>query len=246
MAIGTPTSIGTATGGTSPVALSTTVAVPAGALIHLVACWGFASDVVGTASGSSLTWGVGGAGAADQTTLFTSGYAYRLGIFSAPAPAGLASSSSLQIAAPGSDGVLISGSYTTGLDTSSGRLDTGAGAGAATQAWNTGSASNTTPDCLIIGGSFLDALSSSTVANPPFEIHDFQFAANAWTLTSAYKIVAAAASQNLAGMWVAAANHVQAFAAYKAAATGVTSSSTASADGVAGEFSPQLNYRMWL
>jgi hypothetical protein len=239
MAIGTPTSIGTTSGGTSPVTLATNAAVPAGALIHLVACSGFATDITATASGGSLTWGVGGAGAADQTTLFTSGYAYRIGIFSAPAPAGLALSSNLQIAAPGSDGILISGSYTTGLDTSSSRLDVGTGAGAATTAWNTGSASNTNPDCLIIGGSFLDSLSSST-------IHDFQFATNAWTLTSAYKIVSAAASQNLAGTWVAAANHVQAFAAYKAVAAGVTSSSTASGPAVAGEFSPHLNSRMWL
>lgn len=35
-------------------------------------------------------------------------------------------------------------------------------------------------------------------------------------------------------------------ATYKAAISGTTSSSTASGPGVAGEFSPHLNYRMWL
>jgi hypothetical protein len=214
MAIGTPTSIGTNSGaGPTTLNLTTTGAVPVDGLIVIVGCWGFASARTATASGGGLTW------TTDHTQGFTSGYEYRLGIFSAPAPAGLASSSTLTLTAGGGnvDGLLMAASYTTGLDQSGTREDTSTGTGASINTWSTGTASTTNADDLIIGGSFHDGLATNTATGGATEVtgQDFQFAGNAWSMVVEYKIVASAGSQSLTGTWTATTNQVCAFAAYK-------------------------------
>jgi hypothetical protein len=216
MAITAPVTLGSNSGGAgSPTALSlsTSAAVPSGAVVFMTACWGATTAKSASASGGSVTW------ATDQSTQFNNGYFYNYGVFSAPAPVGVTIGSSLTITASALvDGIIMDACYSTGLDTSGTRLDIGTGAGAAVQAWNTGSATTTNPDCLKLGGSFFDGLTSSTAGGSSSELYDFQFAGNAWTMTTTYEIVAAAGSQSLTGTWLATASHVEAFAAYKGAA----------------------------
>jgi hypothetical protein len=211
MAIGTPTSIGTtaSASATATQTHTTTAVVPSGALVIMLCGWGFATDRTGTMSGGGLTW------TTDQTNVWTFGYNFRFGIFSAPAPSGLASSTVLTLTLSGNgDGGALAGCYVTGLDQTGSREDNSTGAGASGTAWNTGTATTSNADDLIIGGSLIDSTTSSTATGGASELFDFTHP-NAWTFTVAYKIVSSTGSQSLTGTWVASANHVDAFAAYK-------------------------------
>lgn len=215
MAIGTPTSLGTpstAGAGTSD-AFTTSVTAPSDSLIIVVGTWGHSSDRTGTLSGGGLTW------TTDHTNLHSFGYTFRIGIFSAPAPSGLASGSTLTLTASlACDGFTMTACYVEGMDLSGTREDISAGTGAAGTGWNTGSASTSNADDLIIGGSMLDGLQTSTATGSATELFDFQFAGNAWSATTTYKIVSSAGSQSLTGTWTGSATHIEAFAAYKSAA----------------------------
>lgn len=213
MAIGTPTSLGTpavsAIGG--PYTFTTSVTAPSNSLIIVLASWGNTTDRTGTLTGGSLTWQT------DQSNVFTSGYNYRFGIFSAPAVSGLASSTVLTLTASGvTDGVQFAACYCTGLDLTASRKDVSNGAGASSVSWNSGSATSLNANDLVIGGSFIDSARTSTPAGGLTELFDFQNAGNAWSETVAYQIVAATGSQSVSGTWTSTAvPEVSAFVAYK-------------------------------
>jgi hypothetical protein len=214
VAIGTPTSLGTPTTGTGlTLNLVTNTVAPSGALIIAVGFWGHSSDKTGTMSGGGLTW------TTDHTNTYVFGYTFRVGIFSAPAPSGLASSSTLTLTINAAhDGTMLSAFYCTGLDQSGTREDISTGTGAATAAWSSGSATTTNANDLIIGGSLIDSATTSTATGSATELADWQLAGNSWSATSAYRIESSTGSKSLTGTWGAAANHVAAFAAYKEAA----------------------------
>jgi hypothetical protein len=196
MPIGTPTSLATPVSSTSTTSgtITTSVTAPSDSLIIVIAGWGFGTDRTATVTGGGLTFGT--AGSADQSSVQSFGYFLRIGIYSAPAASGLASGATFTLTPSANfDGSLMSAYYVTGMDLTGSRLDANTGAGAATGGWTSGSDTTT------------NAVDS--------ELHDWQFATNAWTACTAYRIESSAGSKALTGDWVANANHVAAMAGYK-------------------------------
>lgn len=220
MAIGTPVAIGSSqTGGPSTTfTVNTTANAPAGSLMVVCASWGAGTDRTGTLTGGSLTW------ATDQSNVAAAAYKHRYGIYSAPLAAQVNSGTTLTLTLSGAgDGADLAVCYVTGLDVTGSRKDTSTGATASTSSWTTGAASNTTPDCLIIGGSVIDfGLSTSTPGGGATELFDFLNVPNDWAHTVTYKIVSSAASQSLIGTWTNSSSEVSAFVAYKMASAGGT------------------------
>src|SRR4029079_1473739 len=146
MPIGTPTTIGTNTLDGDAVTLTTSAAVPSGALA--VVCVGWGHDVARTLSsisGGGLTWSI------DHQQPFSGAIEWGFAVVSAQAPAGLSSGTVLSTAFSGSIfGSLIAGSYTTGLAPSS-PVDVHAGAGGSSDPWDTTAATTTVADTLVIG-----------------------------------------------------------------------------------------------
>jgi len=217
MAIGTPTSLATPVqgGAGSTLGITTTVTAPSDSLILAFGTWGLSTDRTGTMSGGTgLSW------ATDQSGLFDiGGYIFRVGMFSAPAAAGLPSGQTLTLTTSGStDGRNLAVYYCTGLDLTSGRFDIGSTSGSTSAVnWTSGSASTTNPDNLLFGGSLTDLSKTSTATGGATELDDWANSANVWTATTAYQIVAAAGSQSLPGPWSGSnAGLVAGFAAYKA------------------------------
>jgi hypothetical protein len=224
MAIGTPTSLGT------PVAsavtattrtFTTSVAAPSNSLIVAVCTWGAGSAVAGTFSGGGLTWST------DQTNSFNFGFVFSIGIFSAPAPSGLASGSVLTLTGAAGIDANISVCYVTGMDLSGTRKDVSHGQGASTANWDSGAATTTNADDLLIGGSLIDGSATatamtSTPAAGETELFDWINSGDDWASTVAYQIVSATGSQSISGTWAASANQVSGFVAYKAAAASGT------------------------
>jgi hypothetical protein len=141
-------------------------------------------------SGGGLTW------AGDQTNAWGfSGFTFSIGIFSAPAAAGLASSTVLTLTSSAGVDASISVCYVTGMDLTGTRKDVSNGQGALTASWNSASATSTNADDLVIGGSMIDGATSSTATGGATELFDWQNLPNNWTSTVAYKVVAATGSQ---------------------------------------------------
>lgn len=165
--------------------------------------------MTGTLSGGSLTW------TQDKVQDRSTGYRHSYSVFSAPAPSGLASGTTLTLTlSAANDGSNIAACYVTGLDQSGTRKDTSSGADASTASWTTGSSSTTNADDLIIGGSVIDASATSTAGGGATELFDFTNP-NAWGHTVTYLIVAATGSQSLTGTWTSSASEASAFVAYK-------------------------------
>jgi hypothetical protein len=223
MPIGTPTSIGTPTfigGPNTALNLVTNVTVTGGpdTLMIAVGTWGASADRTATMSGGGLTWGV--AGAPDRTDLWTFGYTFRIGIFSAPVPSNVTSGSTLTLTtSAGCDGLHLVGASVTGMDTSATRFHLGAGTGGTAQTWSSGAATTTVADCLLIGGANLDSRQSSTPTSPQVELADVDDTISSWSTPVNYRIVSATGSYSIGGQFLAAtaANWVAGFAAYKMA-----------------------------
>lgn len=212
MAIGTPTTLGSSPSIASVTHThATTATAPSGALIIVVAGWGSGTDRTATVTGGGLTW------TTDQSNVSAGGYKLRIGVFSAPAPAGLASGTTLTLTTSGADdGANIAACYVTGVDVGGTRKDASTGSAAVTASWDTTAATTTNADDLIIGGSFGDGNRTST-ATVGTELFDFQNATNAWSMTVTYQIVASTGSKSLTGTWSASVDQVAGFVAYKSA-----------------------------
>lgn len=216
MAVTTDVLLGTGNAGASAaVSLVTTNTVAAGGrLVLLVGSFKTAQGTYSVTTAAGLTW------AQDHTVV--SGQ-IRVAVFSAPAPSGLASGSTITITNTGGSATgdfIVGGESYLGIDTSAGYVTGFNGAAAATAAWATGSITASSGDA-IIGGAWVDAgaVSSSTPTSPAVERIDKNVAGQSETLTLVDKL-SVAGSDALAGTWNAAGGHVAIGVGYKAAAGG--------------------------
>ncbi len=216
MPIGTPTTIGTNTNAAgSSGTLTTTAVVPSGALIVLGVGWGQSpARTLSSVSGGSLSWTI------DHQQPFSGAIEWGYAVVSAQAPAGLASGTVLTATMSGAElGLLICGSYTTGLATSS-PVDVHDGAGGSSDPWDTTATTTTVADTLVIGGCFRNGDNTNTASGGATELHDFIYATEQWAQCSEYKILSATASTSLTGTWTVAPgvpDWSSAFVAYKMA-----------------------------
>lgn len=213
MAIANPTTLGTSSSATDAASYthSTTAVVPSDGFIIVCAAWGAAADRTGAMSGGGLTW------ATDHSQLFSGAIPWRFAVFSAQAPAGLASSTVLTLTLTGGNafGAFITACYTTGVATAAAK-DVSDGSGASTASWDTTATSTTVDETLVIGGSIHDGLQTSTATGGATELFDFQLAAESWAMTVTYKQLATIQSASLTGTWTGgASDSTSAFAAYK-------------------------------
>lgn len=225
MPIGTPTSIGNsgAIGASAnPISFTTTAAVPGtGALVLVFVSFYDAIDDA-SFSGGGLTW------TNDATRQGTGDANYKVKLFSAQAPTGLASGTTLSCSFGGGKGnPMICGLYCEGLDTtapfetSSGISTTGSNAN-----YSCGSVTNVSANALIIGGCAIDGNRTCTPTSPATELSDFQNSNAATTFTDIYRVVSSVASYTLAGTLNSNLNieKVGLVASYKAAAAAASSS----------------------
>lgn len=213
MPIGTPTTIGTNTLDAGAVTLTTTAAVPSGALVVVCVGWGnTVARTLSSISGGGLSWSV------DKQQAFSGALEWGFAVASAQAPAGLASSTVLSTTFSGAIlGSLIAGSYTTGLQTSS-VVDVSDGAGGSSDPWDTTATTTTVADTLVIGGCFRNGNNTNTPSGGASELHDFVLVAEDWAQCTEYKILSAIGSASLTGTWTTAAgvpDWSAAFVAYK-------------------------------
>jgi len=226
VAIGTPTTLGTSAVDGAVAPLTTTAAVPSGALIVLCIGWGSGSAVtLSSVSGGGLTWNI------DKQQAYSGAIPWGFAVVSAQAPSGLSSGTTITPTMSGSIfGQLTAGSYCTGLATSS-AVDVTAGQGQTQDAWDTGSATTTVANTLVIGGSFRNGNNTNTPSGGATELHDFKLVAEDWAQCTEYKVLSATGSTSLAGTWTTAAgtpDMVSAFVAYKAASGATTVTGSAS------------------
>lgn len=197
---------------------TTTGAVPSGGHIIVGAVWyADGNAATGTISGGGLTWTTDHYATPDGDVNFS------LGLFSAPAPSGLASSTVLTLTLTGlSYGVNLGGIYATGIATSSWEDVSSAADHTATSTW--GSALTTTnADDLLIGLGYAEAETSSTANTGASyaEAFDFSHATTGNTLTMVYRIVSAASTYTPGGTWaVTPGVNLSASTSYKADAGG--------------------------
>lgn len=216
MAIGTPTSIGTNSSSSATTNVTTTGAVPAGALVIMLIGVGLSSGTSTiTASGGGLTW------TTDHSQLFSGAIPWYYAIASAQAPSGLASGSTLTGSGTGTTiATLVAVAYCEGLETSGVKdVSDGNGQGTGTT-WDTTATSTTVADTLVIGGCLVDGTKTNTPSGGATELNDFQYATEAWSMCVEYLIKNTASSASLTGTWSSPGNtdKTSAFVAYKGAA----------------------------
>lgn len=221
MAIGTPVCIGTKNNSEANVNdIVTGAAVPSGALVILtVILYDGGSSSISLNSTGGLTW------TADAEMSVGSGY--RLYIFSAPAPSGLASSTTISVFQSDPYGVNMTLLYVEGVDTSGSRVDTNTTLNddANSDIWSTGSATTTNADTILIAPAMGDGGTSAMATDSPAtelsgsEQYD---ATNEWRSSVSYRIVSSTGTYTLSGTFTGIADWggPAAWIAYKAASGG--------------------------
>lgn len=215
MAIGTPTQIGTdLTSANTSHQMTTSVTVPSGAMVFLLYGCGSGDGAVvrsaTTDNGPGLTY----AEDVKQAGLSVIDWAYI--ILSAQAPSGMASGTVITTTFTQLVISMLAGYYCTGLATSAAKdISDGSGPTSVTN-WDTTATSTTVADTLVIGGALHDGLTTNSPTGSANELDDFQFAGEAWTMATEYKILSAAGSASLTGSWGGAGITTSAFVAYKA------------------------------
>lgn len=141
----------------------------------------------------------------------------RAEVWSAAAPSGLASSSTITVTHSGICDCIIGAVSYLGIDTT-GTVVAFNAAAAATAAWSSGSVAGNAGDALV-GGSFVDSgsVSSSAPGGSAVERIDANVAGQSETLVFE-DILSLGGATALQGTWNAAASHVAIAVAYKAAA----------------------------
>ena len=206
MAIGTPVSLGTTAdaGATDPYTLSTTAVVPAGALVVLcVATGNDTTPPTFTVDGGGLTWTEDKAQAGSAGTP-----QWRYAVWSAPAPAGLASSTTLNLDIGTGSGTTYSGLmvafYIEGVSLESDRVNMSDSAfdTAPDGTWDSTASATTLDNTILIGLGFHDAAGTvtSTATGSATELHDIESTDNI-AITTTYRIVSAASSYGATGTW---------------------------------------------
>lgn len=199
MAIALDANLGSnSTDSASPLTVSTGSAVATGAKIFVCVSW-FNSSTSMTVSGGSLSWS-----SLKQTDNGNDHFA----IWSADAPAGLASATSISalqtFATRG--GILMNCTSFTGLATGT-ASDTTNQATSTGASWSSGSATNTSPDALFIGGAGNETVTStSSTPTAGSELADVWNTLAQQGFAVGYTIAATSAARAITGSWVGAAS----------------------------------------
>jgi len=170
------------------VVLTTSNAAAAGTRIVVLVSWWYDVNNTCSLSGGSLAW------AKDKQNDNGSD---RFAIFSAPAPSGLASSTSLTVTVGGSGGGIFLGAASffnvQGVDTTGNTTGTGT-------SWSSGTATNANVNGLVIGGSGNET-TSSTTSTPVngTELHDAWLSGAQQGFATGYLISSSIASQSITG-----------------------------------------------
>lgn len=220
MPIGTPTTMGNtgALAAGSPTTLSTTAAAPSGSIIIVFVQWyGAGITTTVTIPGLSVTQDLLGDGTADT--------ARHCGVFSAQAPAGLASSTTITATHSASaNNRMLCALYVTGIATSSPVDATGVGHGTGTAV--TSSATTNVAGDLLFTGVAVDGAVTFTATGGATEVHDFQNSSAVTSIATEYEIAGAAGAETGTGTLSSTpAEWIAALVAYKAdVAVGVVTS----------------------
>jgi hypothetical protein len=174
--------------------------------VFVAAYFNAGSGTTLTASGSGLSW------AQDH---FVSSGNLRIGVYSAPCPAGLAISSTLTATANGANHDMMGSAISIlGVDTASPVVAFNGGTGA-TAAWTSSSIAALAGNA-IVGGAFCDGLvGTSAASGSNTEFSDQNDATQNETQTGVYNLNTAA-SDSAAGTWSGAVTWVALGAAYRA------------------------------
>ena len=164
-------------------------------------------QTISSVAGGGLTWVIDKQG--------TGGGSSQVGIVSAQAPAGLASSTTITVTLSASTGGGRSCFATsfTGVATSN-PVDTTNGpiATTATTAWATGSTTIKAESLLIACSSDFTSLQTSTPTSPSIEAHDA--GSGGFSQTTCYRIESVAGAYTIAGTWAAAGSGTVCAVAY--------------------------------
>ena len=202
----------TTLGGTGSGSASTTythditAAVPAGDLVVVAVAWTNASGVLTpSCSGGSLTWTTDFL--LNDTEDGAGGTPSGIAFFSAPAPSGLSSATTITITfdASASWGCNIESAYLAGADTGASRVDgTPTGqfrATAGTGAWSSGSMTTSNADDGLIGVVWGDGANSAsnTAGTNWTDLDEGYLAGNQWPFVMTFRAVSSAGSYDASG-----------------------------------------------
>ncbi len=221
----TATSLGAGKDQTAPFTATIPTDIPPGALVVIIVglVKTTAAAVTVVVSGGSLIWQQDKMQAASANA---DGFEIQLGMYSAPAPSGVASGTTITVTVSGGTadfGVFIGGLYLQGADLGSSRVDVTAGqvrdVGVADASWSSTAASTTNSDDGLVGAAWSDDTATASAPGGGFaEVFDAHEVTNDWTLTSTFLEVVATGSYTATGTWNAAPQADAAImVAYKAA-----------------------------
>lgn len=184
---------------TTTIAFTTGVTVPSGSFLVCGVSW-YNPGVTASVAGGSLTW------TNDVQKNGTVDTNYHLAIFTAQAPSGLASSTTITATFSGNAfGRSICGDYWTGVATSTPKDQTSTAGSNTGTAWNGGSITTTNADDLIVLMGWGDVVTTTnTPTAPATEVEDFNIVTDAASWAMEYRIVAATNTYSLAGTWASA------------------------------------------
>lgn len=204
MAIGTPVSLGTNTSSTGAAFnISTGATTPSGALLICVMhYWDTTrpSDSSWTVSGGGLTW------QQDAHLTDNDGTDDAVGTvwWSAPAPSGLASATSITITPTNVTGANAELLYCDGLETAAARTDSGSAHTndeTNTGTWTTGAGTLAASSALLVAGAMVDAAGASTIGAtaPATELAEVNDATHGWRSSTNYLIASSSGSKTIDG-----------------------------------------------
>lgn len=207
------TNYGSGTSGS--IAFTTGSAVASGGFIVLSV--GHVDDSISSVSGGGLTWSV------DKAYEWSGGgFARRIAIVSAQAPAGLASSTSITASFVGSSAQvrLIGGMSFMGVATSSPVDGTPLGSNAdSVAAWTSGSYA-ISAGSVVVAASYSDSNSLNVATSPSVEAWEYDDVGDGVACATEYRIESSAGSYAVEGTWNDASSSSAAAVAYKVAAGG--------------------------
>lgn len=219
--------------------VTTSLAAASNTVIRAYQSWWSSAGATPTLSGGGLTW--------TKRIQNNNGTGDRVAIWEADAPSGLATSTVLTFGINGAqDGGLLMGVASflgVGAIDTSNTAAPGTGTGL-----SSGAATNSVAGALVTGVvGFETGATASVTATSGAEIHDRWQTTAAQGFWTAWLEAVGTGSQSVTGTLTASSTaNTGAVAIYSPLVVGVTGSSSASEDGVAGQFSPYLNYKMWL
>ena len=185
---------------TNSASLTTSAAAAASTRVFLFVWWFDASGTLTGVSGGGLTWVV------DHQFASSIDPGARIGIASADAPSGLASSTVITPSfstAPDFGPGIAAASFTGVATGSSGYIDTtSTGKDDTEETWTTNNLATTLADTLLVAISAAPDGTSNTATGPATEIHDWT-AEGTNRAATVYRIVSSAGTYTIGGVWSA-------------------------------------------